>query len=294
MVDTLVSEHDEISLRDLIALIWARRWLVLSIVIIATSVAGAAALIADKKYLATVTLSPASGSQNQLGALGSLAAQFGGVASLAGISLPGDSKRSESLAILQSEALTESYIRKNDLLPILYGDLWDPVGKKWKETDPKKIPTLWKANQYFKKSVRAVTTDPKTDLVTLTITWKDAELAARWANELVRMANEYSRDRAIQESERNIAYLNEQALKTDMLGVKQVIFTILQNEINKEMLARGNSEYALKVLDPAFTPERPSSPKLTLWLIMGFFGGLFWALFMVFVQNAWRSGGAQR
>jgi uncharacterized protein involved in exopolysaccharide biosynthesis len=292
MVDTLTREHDEISLRDLVALLWAKRWLVLSITILATLVAGVAALVVEKKYLATVTLSPASGSQNQIGTLGSLAAQFGGVASLAGISLSGDSKRSESLATLQSEALTESYIRKNDLLPILYENLWDPVGKKWKETDPKKIPTLWKANQYFKKTVRGVTTDAKTDLVTLTITWKDPELAAKWANDLVRLANDYSRDRAIQESERNIAYLNEQASKTDVLGVRQAIYTILQNEINKEMLARGNSEYALKVLDPAFAPESPSSPKLSLWLIMGFFGGLFSAFFIVFVGNAWRGGKA--
>jgi uncharacterized protein involved in exopolysaccharide biosynthesis len=128
----------------------------------------------------------------------------------------------------------------------------------------------------------------------LTVTWKDPELAAKWANGLVRMANEYARDRVVAESERNIAYLIEQASKTDALGVKQAIYSILQSEINKEMLARGNNEYALKVLDPAFTPERPSSPKLALWLIMGFFGGLFSALFIVFVQNAWRSGNVKQ
>jgi uncharacterized protein involved in exopolysaccharide biosynthesis len=294
MVDTLAREHGEVSLRDLVAFIWAKRWFVLSITILATLAAGLATLVVDKRYLATATLSPASSTGGQLGSLGSLASQFGGIASLAGISLPGNTKKSESLAILQSEALTEDYIRKNDLLPILYKKQWDPLGKKWKETDPKKMPTLWKANKMFKDGIRGVSTDSKTDLVTLTIAWKDPELAAEWANGLVRMANEYARDRAVEESERNIAYLLEQASKTDALGVKQAIYTILQSEINKEMLARGNSEYALKVLDPAFTPEKPSSPKLALWLIMGFFGGLFSALFIVFVHNAWRSGNVQQ
>jgi uncharacterized protein involved in exopolysaccharide biosynthesis len=295
MVDTLAHEHGEVSLRDLVAFIWAKRWFILSITILATLAAGVSALVVDKRYRATVTLSPATSSgSSQLGALGSLASQFGGVASLAGISLPGNSKRSESLAILQSEALTEDYVRKNDLLPVLYEKQWDPLAKKWKVTDPKKMPTLWKANQYFKNDIRAVTTDSKTDLVTLTVTWKDPELAARWANGLVRMANDYARARAVEESERNIAYLLEQASKTDALGVKQAIYSILQSEINKEMLARGNNEYALKVLDPAFTPEKPSSPKLALWLIMGFFGGLFSALFIVFVRNAWRSGNVQQ
>jgi uncharacterized protein involved in exopolysaccharide biosynthesis len=294
MVDTLAREHGEVSLRDLVALIWARRWFVLSITILATLAAGLATRVIDKRYLATTTLSPATSTGSQLGTLGSLASQFGGIASLAGISLPGNSKKSESLAILQSEALTEDYIRKNDLLPILYEKQWDPQARKWKETNPKKMPTLWKANQMFKGAIRGVSTDSKTDLITLTVTWKDPELAAKWANGLVRMANEYARDRVVAESERNIAYLIEQASKTDALGVKQAIYSILQSEINKEMLARGNNEYALKVLDPAFTPERPSSPKLALWLIMGFFGGLFSALFIVFVQNAWRSGNVKQ
>jgi hypothetical protein len=55
-----------------------------------------------------------------------------------------------------------------------------------------------------------------------------------------------------------------------------------QNEINKVMLARGSREYALKVVDPAFTPELPSSPKLSLWLLLDLFDGFFSAL-------SWRS-----
>jgi len=51
-------------------------------------------------------------------------------------------------------------------------------------------------------------TDPKTGLVTLSITWNDPNIAAKWANGLVRMANDYLRDQAIEESERNIAYLD--------------------------------------------------------------------------------------
>jgi hypothetical protein len=47
-----------------------------------------------------------------------------------------------------------------------------------------------------------------------------------WANELVRMTNDYLRDQAIQESERNIAYLNDQASKTDAVGAKQAIYAL--------------------------------------------------------------------
>jgi len=224
-----------------------------------------------------------SGANGQTGALGGLASQFGGLAALAGISLSGDSKKSEILAVLQSESLTEAYIRENNLLPLLFPKHWDPINKKWNISDPEKVPTLWKANQYFKKRVRTVVTDAKTGLVTVTIEWNDPKLAAQWANGLVRMTNDYLRNQETEEAERNIAFLTEQVIKTDVLGVKQAIYTILQNEVEKLMLARGSTP--LKVLDSAFVPELPSSPKLSLWLPAGFVMGLFAALLLVFAQS---------
>jgi uncharacterized protein involved in exopolysaccharide biosynthesis len=293
MVATVTHEQDDqISFYELLAILWARRWLILSITVLATLATGVATLVVEKKYLATVIVSPvtSAGSNSQLGAVSTLASQFGGLASLAGISVSGDTKKSESLAVLQSEALTENFISRYDLMPLIYKNQWDPVRRKWKVSDPRKAPTLWRANRYFKSKIRNVVTDTKTGLVTVSITWNDPKLAAKWANDLVGMANDYLRDRAIQESERNITYLNEQASKTDAIGAKQAIYSILQNEINKVMLARGSVDYALKVLDPAFTPEIPSSPILLLWLAIGFAGGLFSAIFVVFASNAWRSG----
>jgi capsular polysaccharide biosynthesis protein len=285
----------EFSLPDLVAVIWADRWLVLIITVIATASAVIATLAMEKQYQATVTFSPVSNTPGTgaLGGLGSLASSFGGLASLAGISLSGDAKKNEALAVLQSEALTEDYIRANNLLPILFSKKWDPVGKHWKPTDPEKIPTLWKANIFF-KSIRSVVTDPKTSLVTFSITWKDPKLAAKWANDIVRLTNDTLREQAIAEAERNIAYLTEQAAKTDQVGARTAIYSILQSEINKSMLARGNADYALKVLDPAFVPEIKSSPKLSLWGPIGLVGGLMLSLFLVFLRNEWRTARLRR
>jgi uncharacterized protein involved in exopolysaccharide biosynthesis len=135
-----------------------------------------------------------------------------------------------------------------------------------------------------------VTSDAKTGLVTLTITWKDPVLAANWANELVRMTNDFMRNKAVEQSERNIAYLNKQIATTDAVGVKQAIYTVLQNEINKVMLARGNDEYAFKILDPATAPEKPSSPQKLIWILVGMFGGLLMSAFIVLVRSAGKDG----
>ena len=261
---------------QLLALCWLNRVLVFWITLVFTLVAAAAAWLVPKRFEASVVISPVSTkSGGQLGGLSSLAGQLGGLASIAGISLNGEgSKRFESIAVLQSESLTERYIKENNLLPVLYRKRWDSVRMVWKTKDPEKMPTLWKANEYFKKSIRDVLTNAKTGLVTLSISWKDPAAAAVWANGLVKMTNEYMRDKAIREAERNIAYLTEQAAKTNIVEARQAIYSIMQTEINQEMLARGNEEYAFRVVDPAVEPEKEKSPQKTLWVLSGWLCGL--------------------
>jgi uncharacterized protein involved in exopolysaccharide biosynthesis len=170
---------------------------------------------------------------------------------------------------------------------VLFSSKWDAVNKKWKDTNPSKVPTLWQGNQYFKKSVRNVTTDAKSGLVTVTIKWKDANVAAKWANDLIRMTNAYLRAKAIHESDVNMAYLNDQALKTDIVTVRQGIYSMLEDEINKAMMAKGTEEFALKVIDPAVAPEKPSSPKPVTWTLTGLFLGIFLSSIFLLSRHAW-------
>lgn len=282
-------ERSELNLREIVTLAWDSKWLIITITAVFTVAIGGLAWMIAPRYSAAVVMSPvtSNGNSSQLGGLSSIGSQLGGLASLAGISLSNDAKKSESLAYLQSDALTQDYVKSHNLLPILYRKIWDPRTGSWTVTDPKKLPTLWKASDYFKKRIRSVTTDAKTGLVTLTITWKDPQLAAQWANDLVNMTNDYLKEQAIAESQRNIAYLNEQAAKTDVFGAKQAIYSLMQSEINREMMARGSDAYALKVIDPAQAPEEVSFPKRPLWVIGGFFGGIFASLLAVFARANW-------
>jgi uncharacterized protein involved in exopolysaccharide biosynthesis len=258
----------------------------LRILLVACILAGAGfsyGYLAPKQYDATVMISPVleDSSTARLGGLGSLAAQYGGLASLAGINLPGRARKDEALAVLQSELLTQRYISENNLLQVLYSDEWDGVNRRWTSSDP---PTLWKAYRLFDKRIRKVSEDRKSGLVILSIRWTDAATAARWANDLVRLTNSYLREKAIDESERNIKYLNEQATKNNIVEVQKAIASLLQDEINRQMLARGRDEYALKVIDPAFVPEKASSFGPKRLAAIGFATAVFGALLMLMAR----------
>jgi uncharacterized protein involved in exopolysaccharide biosynthesis len=274
---------DEIGLRDLVAVAWASKWAVIAIVLVFTVLGAVAGSLIVKQYRAEILISPVSDSGGgPMGGLGGIASQYSGLASLAGLSLGrGGSNKDESIAVLQSELITDAFVRSNDLLPVLFPKNWDANAKKWISTDPKKVPTLWMANQYFKK-IRDVKQEKTTGLVTLRITWRDPIAAARWANQLVLDTNKYLRDKAITESERNIQYLNIQAANTNIVEARTAIFSILKDEVNKQMIAKGREEYALKVLDPAQPPERPSSPSPLLVTVLGFVAGCLFAGLYVF------------
>jgi uncharacterized protein involved in exopolysaccharide biosynthesis len=275
MDDRLTSNpaSGEIGFRELFVEAWIVRWWVLSITLVFAGVGVVAGLLLPKQYRAEILISPTESPTGGAGGLGSLASQYGALASLAGISISGKSSKAEAIAVLQSELITEAYVRENNLLPVLFFDRWDRSSGTWKSSDIQKIPTLWKANRYF-KSIRDVKEDRQSGLVTMRITWRDPAQAAKWANDLVRITNQYLRDKAIKESEQNIAYLNDEASKTSVIEVKSAIYSILKEEVNKQMIARGREEYALKVLDPARPPETKSSPGTLFLGGAGFGAGL--------------------
>ncbi len=242
--------------------------------IVATSllcavIAGVGAVIIGKKYTATVLLSVVSDDHSAMGGISSLLGQFSTLSNIAGISLSSDSKKSESVATLQSRSLTEQFISDHQLVPVLFKDnLFSFASEGGKGQQP----SLWKASELFNR-YREVTVDAKTGLVSLSITWRDPELAAQWANQLVELANRRLRDRAIQEAERNIAYLSEQSRKADLVALQSALSDIMGAQLKQAMLARGNEEYALRVIDPAFPPENPSTPRKIFVILAGLLVG---------------------
>ena len=78
---------DEIDLRELATVIWAGKKIILSISSLFAIVAIIVVLLIPNQYQATAIVSPAQSSSSSM--LGAMASQFGGLASLAGINVPG-------------------------------------------------------------------------------------------------------------------------------------------------------------------------------------------------------------
>lgn len=271
--DSFDSSDEEISLSEIGAALMARKWLIVVCTVLSTLMATALALWTPPTFRAEVLIVPTKETDGK-GGLSALTGQFGGLASLAGLNISGGGDKSVAIATLASRALTESYIEQHQLLPILFYKSWDSGKNAFKPDGRGKTPSLWDGNKLFNKGIRSIAEDKKTGLVTLAIEWQDPVLAAQWANDLVKLTNTTLRDRAIADSNRNLAYLNSQVEKTSVAELRQAIYRQMESEIKSIMAAQGSEEYAFKIVDPAVVPQEKSKPKRKLYVLFGFALGL--------------------
>lgn len=266
---------DYVDLAAVASAIWQGKWRLAAIVTTCASLAVAYALLATEWYRAEVVLAPAS-EQTSQGLIG----QFGGLAGLAGLSVGGGASV-EPVAVLRSREFAMEFIDEQGLLPILFEADWDAEAARWKRSNPDDWPDLRDAVKIFDEKIRTVHEDVRTGLVTLSIEWTDPELAAIWANLLVTKLNRRMRDRVLIEAQSNVDFLRAQMEETNVVTLQQSIGRLLESELQRLMLARGNEEFSFRVIDRAQPPKYRVRPaRAFIVVIATFLGGVLGCVYL--------------
>lgn len=287
-------EDHGFTLLDLWQIVMAQRRLVISAALVCFIGATAAAFLVTPKYRSEALLEVVAG-EDAGGGLSALRGQFGGLANLAGVNLGGGSSKESALAVLRSRAFIGDFLKEEKLLPVLFSDEWDEKRKGWIDSDADDVPTVWQGVERFREDVLSVSEDRQTGLVTLSITWTDRELSARWAGELIVRINRRLRDQAIEDAGQSIAFLNRELAKTQFAETKDAISNLLEQLINEVMMANVREEFAFKVLDPPVVAPADEfvEPRRLLWIILGIvlggFLGILAALFRHVITRPPRS-----
>ncbi len=275
------TEEDEIDLLELIRTLLHAWKTVLVITILCTGLAVCYALFAPEVFKAETLLAPA---QEEKSGASSAFSQFGGLAAMAGVSIPSDSNIEKVVATLNSRKFLSEYIKQKKLLPILFEEIWDSNNEVWLVQSADHEPSEQNAIQSLKGNL-SVEVGNKTDLITLSIYWKDPEVAAQWANDLVKQLNEQLREQAIEDSKKRVGYLEQELAKTTLQDMRAVLYKLLESEKQKAMLANVNEDFALEVIDPAVAPEKREKPKRKLIVVLGgVFGGILGIFAVFFTQ----------
>ena len=203
-----------------------------------------------------------------------------GLAAMAGISIPSDSNIERVLATMKTRKFLKKFTMNKNLLPIIFSDYWDQSSNSWILEEGQDEFMIDDGIGPLQSSIEFEI--DKSGLITLSISWKDPEVAADWANDLVKQLNEQLREQAIADSQKRIGYLEQELAKTTLQDMRTVLYNLLESEKQKAMLANVNEDFALEVIDPAVAPGTRVKPNRKSIVALGGFCGGFLGIFAIF------------
>lgn len=274
---------EEVSLRDVWNILWQGKWAIVSLTTLFAVASVIYALAASEWYRAEVLLAPAEARSTP-----SFGGQLSGLVALAGVSV-GGGETAESVATLKSRELARGFIEANDLIHVILHEAWDESSQAWKVDGASDPPDIRDAVELFRERVLTVRQDRESGLVTVAMEWTDPSVVASWANDFVRFANERIRRRALEQAEANVAYLQDELVATSVVTLQQSVGRLLETEMQKLMLARGNEEFAFRTVDVAEVPKKRIRPRRTLMVVIGTLLGGMCSIMLVIILHGFRS-----
>ena len=292
---------DEIDLRELFSVLWAAKKLIVAVTAVFTLASVIFAISLPNKYEASALLTPAQDSSAGLSGVLDNLGGLSGLASLAGVEIGGDSGGEAQIAqeILLSWGFVEKFVEENNLAVEVFAadgwdresnqlsidnDLYDINENRWVRNPPSgktANPTSWELYEEFLEKV-SISINKKTGLISLSVDYYSPFLAKKWVDKLVLAINLHMQQRKLQMVNTNIEYLEAQILKTPIAGMREVFYTIIEEQVKSKMLAEASPEYVFVTVSPAMVPEENSQPKRALICILGvLLGGMLSVAFVL-------------
>ncbi len=262
--------HEELNLLDYYKVIMRHKKMIAGIVMAVSVIAVVTSLLMAKTFKADAVIIPVS-SKGSGGGMSALSSQFGGLASLAGMSLSGGAGDAEKLlAILKSRTIVEDVINRENLMPILFEKQWDAAANRWKSADPEKMPDMEMAVRKMKGAV-VISDDKKAKTIKITGTFKTPELAARIVNAYLDELQNFINANALTTAKRNRLFIEGQLAenKEDLLEAGKEINAFYQG--NRVSSAEAQVDVPITtrnpeqdVSSPGVGPQVPGSELDTL------------------------------
>ena len=301
---TYNGSDDEIDLRKLFGILWLGR---MRIIIITAMFAVASvfyALSLPNQYKATALLAPADSDGS---GLSDVLGQLSGVASIVGVNL-GAKENSESQVaqeIMKSWSFIDTFITQNNLEVEVYAakgwssdsgqlqinqDVYDIGSNQWLLEDNKtgafSSPTSWQLFETF-SNMLTVSEDKKSGFVSVSIEYFSPQIAKEWLDMYVAAINKHMQSRQVAKVSNNIAYLKAQIDKTSIAEMREVFYTIIEEQTKNKMVAEASPDYVFVAVSPSMEPEEKSQPKRSLICILGtLLGGMLSALLVLVTHYA--------
>jgi uncharacterized protein involved in exopolysaccharide biosynthesis len=234
-------------------------------------------------YQATAVITPTTDERKQNPALGALASF--------GVSIGGPSSIEDLETVFKSNDLTVRVFRKYNLWPIVLADKFDPATGKVKpawtdrlfgnEKGPKP-PGDWDAIRVAKDLLR-VSLNKKAGTVSVSFESPSAEGTANIVKYFLDEGKSRLQEEALDRATKNKKFIEEQIGKTVDALNRDRLYSLLGQEVEREMMARNREQFGFRVIDSPRVPDRKFKPKRSqsaiLAMVLSFFVGCGYFVF---------------
>ena len=197
------------------------------------------------------------------GALGALASF--------GLQLGGPSKIEDLESLMKSEDLTARVFATHDFWGEVYGDQYDATTKMLRrglldQVLPGKPPKPlgdWDAIRVADASLK-VTMNKKAGTLQLTFESRTPEGCAAILNAYIEEARNRLVQEALERAQKNKAFIQQQITKSNDALARDHLFSLLGQELEKEMMAANREQLGFKLIDTPRAPDRKAGPARAL------------------------------
>ena len=293
--------EDEIDIRELVKTLISERKTIFFSTSIISLIALLYCIFVPNIYKSTAILVPSDSSS-----ISGYLSSYSGLASLAGINLPSEGAESNSVKAIEklnSLSFFENHIMPQIFLPDLMAlKSWEHESNKliYKKNTynldtgkwirdfsypQKQIPSAQESFEEFLDNHLIISEDTVTGFISLSILHRSPFIAKNWAELMIDEINAFYREKDKAESQKAVAYLNEQISMTNLSEIKQAIAELLQQETQKLTLIEANTAYVFDYIDPPAIMEEEDQPKRLIIMALAIFFGFLASLIIVLVKS---------
>ncbi len=280
-VERYAVEEDEINLLDLLLVLMKHKLFIIGIVFFAGAAAVVISLLMQNIYRSEGTIMARTEEKADVNPLSALGGLGGMVAEEFGFGGGGSLEKLE--VVLNSRHLTRRVIKRHELMPIIFADIWDPENKKWLEEEPPTIQDGWEAME----EALSVNVDTTKGSITVGFEHEAPETAKNIMDYYLTALSEVLREEVLQDAKENMRFFKKQLEQTSDTLLQDKLYSLLAKEIEKETFARAQKYYGFLVLDPPIVPDpdKEVKPRRALICILSVIVAFFLAVFLAFFRE---------
>lgn len=296
---------DEIDLLEVFAALWGGKYLIACFAAIFLALASLFLWNAERKYTVSYTFTPVSseGSSPSLAGLG-------GLASLAGVSLPSSDGGDVATykALLRSEEVAASLMENNRLISLIFASEWDDARSVFEAPPQSGIgrvvgsvkylltgqtpaeyaqPNAPRLAEWLVEEIQ-VSEDRDTGFLTLSLELADPELARTVLQEITEATDAIIKERFIGSAEGTVEFYQRKLSSARSREHREALAQLIAQEEQKLMLASKGDYFVMEPLTHPTVSLNPTSPRSAMVLALAIVLGLFAGGATVLIRKAFK------